>query len=92
MISNQRPIPSVTISVCIVVAAYFFWINLSDRSIEGKWVWHDTDKETIYTNWGSNENTGGVNENCAALYSKINYQWADLNCISSHISAICERK
>ena len=70
-----------------------WWIGLTDKQVEGKYVWETsfaTLAETGYSNWddGQPNNSHGV-ENCV-YYSQYNhFKWTDTDCYDP-AKYICE--
>ena len=68
-----------------------YWIGLTDKDVEGVFVWSNGDPVT-YTKW--NERSGEPNsptspENCVVMSHMSNYFWHDVNCEHVH-KPICE--
>ncbi|CAC5386032.1 NCAN [Mytilus coruscus] len=71
-----------------------FWLDGSDRAIEGVWVWTTSGQKFTVTNWftrNSHEpNNMNGNENCLQIYNKHDFEWNDDNCLSRH-RYICKK-
>ncbi|KAL5015738.1 hypothetical protein ScPMuIL_005327 [Solemya velum] len=65
------------------------WIGLTDANIEGRWTIFKTNQLAQYTGWSPGEPNGGINANCAVLWKRVGYMWADENC-HSHRAVLCE--
>ncbi|XP_019614562.1 PREDICTED: LOW QUALITY PROTEIN: uncharacterized protein LOC109462448 [Branchiostoma belcheri] len=57
------------------------WIGLTDIETDGQWVFEDgqTLESSGFSNWRTNEPSGGTVENCAAIYGPENL-WIDATC------------
>ncbi|XP_052287085.1 macrophage mannose receptor 1-like isoform X2 [Dreissena polymorpha] len=55
------------------------WIGLSDRSVEGRFVWTDG-VAAAYTNWLPGRVTHGSDEDCVALLPSNDGAWDDFSC------------
>ncbi|XP_062587349.1 perlucin-like [Saccostrea cucullata] len=68
-----------------------YWIGLSDTIQEGKYIWHTTQDNVDFTDWGAGEpNDQGHTEDCAELFHPFNFQWNDAPC-SVKSNFICEK-
>ncbi|XP_076084747.1 aggrecan core protein-like isoform X2 [Mytilus galloprovincialis] len=71
-----------------------FWLDGSDRAVEGVWVWTTSGQKFSVSNWftrTSNEpNNMNGNENCLHIYNKHDYEWNDVNCLRRH-RFICKK-
>jgi hypothetical protein len=68
-----------------------YWIGLTDKETEGKFVWTSTGKEANYTYWKKGEPNGDENEDCVHLESYMNdRKWNDRSCDAYGIDAICQ--
>ncbi len=72
----------------------FFWIGLTDKLKEGRFVWTSTGEKPNYTYWNYNEPNGdedGNDEDCAHLETYQNERaWNDRSCDASGIHALCQ--
>ena len=77
-----------------------YWIGLSDRLVEGEWIWADGSSLGGYTNWHQNPNNLGGNQHCVHIatgpffigeYNFNGYDagWNDLECDIT-LRYICE--
>merc|ERR1712130_80935 len=72
-----------------------FWLGITDRHSEGRWVLESTGKSVVFTDWNSGEpNNYGSGENCAHINS--NYKWNDRKCNGATegmwmFTALCEQ-
>jgi hypothetical protein len=65
------------------------WIGLSDRAMEGTFVWSIDGAVAVYTAWSNGEpNNSGGNENCV-VETTANGTWNDTNCDNVE-SYVCE--
>jgi len=56
-----------------------FWLGITDRHSEGRWVLESTGKSVVFTDWNSGEpNNAGSGENCAQI-SDV-HKWYDIKC------------
>jgi hypothetical protein len=66
-----------------------FWVQVSDREVEGEWAWPSGDKLS-YDPWAEGEpNDHDDGEDCAALNWHEVGAWNDLGCGQS-VGFICE--
>merc|ERR1719391_1502422 len=72
-----------------------FWIGITDRHYEGRWVLESTGKSVVFTDWHSGEpNNYKSVENCAVWYP--HYKWNDVYCDRAMLvdgrmrTALCE--
>ena len=76
-----------------------FWLGITDRHSEGRWVLESTGKSVVFTNWNSGEpNNAHSGENCAYIIN-ANYKWNDHACLEGVTvdgtwmwTALCEKK
>jgi len=75
-----------------------FWMGLTDRTSEGRWVLESTGEKPSFTNWDRGQPSNGWlgmwNEDCA--YIKTNEKWNDYSCTKKNmwgwtINALCEK-
>jgi len=58
-----------------------FWIGITDRHSEGRWVLESTGKSVVFTDWYYGEpNYFNSVENCAVLNCAVHYKWTDVHC------------
>ena len=55
----------------------------------GDWVWASSNASLNFTDWHGSEPQLGRKENCAAFYSKFDWQWVNIPCRRSK-QFICE--
>ncbi|XP_052086113.1 neurocan core protein-like isoform X6 [Mytilus californianus] len=71
-----------------------FWLDGSDRAIEGVWVWTSSGQKFSVTNWftrtSQEPNNMNGNENCLQIYNKHDFEWNDDNCLTRH-RYICKK-
>ena len=67
-----------------------WYIGLTDKAVEGEFEWMDSKKSLlgIFKDWQQG-NPGDNDQNCAVLYSRASYQWADTSC-ENKLNYICE--
>ncbi|XP_052817160.1 perlucin-like protein [Mya arenaria] len=72
----------------------YWWIGLSDRTIEGEWRWLSSDDIPSYTYWDTAdhqpENHNALDQDCASLHIPSGYKWHDDVCSGQH-AVICEK-
>lgn len=75
-----------------------FWMGLTDRTSEGRWVLESNGEGPRFTNWDRRQPSNGWlwiwNEDCA--YIKTNEKWNDYSCTKKKmwgwtINALCEK-
>ena len=69
---------------------HWFFLGLTDRETEGRWVWSSDGTPVTWTLWKSGEPNGGRWENCVAADKK----WTSQHCYQHHdaeITLICEK-
>ena len=66
---------------------YWFWLGGEDFEEEGNWVWIDETPFT-FTNWRSDQGTGGPAQNCLAIATD-HATWFDYECYFAH-AYMCE--
>ena len=80
-----------------------YWLNLSDMTKEGNWVWQNSFVEPSYTNWYHENPHFDVESNCAQIKHQDmdpnGLNWYDISCevdkdpnVGWGIHAICETK
>ncbi len=71
-----------------------YWIGLTDKETEGKFVWTSNGQEARYTYWNRGEPNGdeyGIDEDCVHLETYWNDRtWNDRSCDTSGLYAICQ--
>ncbi|XP_053373191.1 perlucin-like protein isoform X2 [Mercenaria mercenaria] len=67
-----------------------WWSGLTDREIEGKWQWVDTDKSPDFTDWYPGQPNNSGNEDCGVFWASHSFHWGDLGCTHKAV-AICEK-
>merc|ERR1712233_295356 len=73
-----------------------FWLGITDRHSEGRWVLESTGKSVVFTDWNAGEpNNGASGENCAHINNRV-YKWNDIKCNSRTewslmLTALCEQ-
>ncbi|XP_060571970.1 perlucin-like protein isoform X2 [Ruditapes philippinarum] len=58
----------------------YFWIGLTDKLIEGEYMWTTSQQLVTFSNWGPGEPNGHDHENCVLIDSPNDYRWADVRC------------
>eukprot|EP00105_Crassostrea_gigas_P030493 XP_011452811.1 PREDICTED: perlucin-like protein [Crassostrea gigas] len=68
-----------------------FWIGGTDAVVEGEWIWITSQAKFSYDDWADDfpDDYEG-NEDCAHLWSGVNYSWNDSNC-DERMNFICEK-
>ncbi|XP_078665634.1 tetranectin-like protein [Branchiostoma floridae x Branchiostoma belcheri] len=59
------------------------WIGLTDRDLEGQFVWADG-TQLAYNAWAPGEPNGDATKNCVHLWTLANFRWDDMSCGSSN--------
>ncbi|XP_063405603.1 C-type lectin domain family 4 member K-like [Mytilus trossulus] len=68
-----------------------FWLDGTDESEEGVWVWATSGQKFTINDWHSSEpNNYGDAENCLNMHKNHDYQWNDAGC-SQRLSYICKK-
>ena len=66
------------------------WMGGNDLLKEGQWVWQQSGKIVIYTNWKSGEPGNSYGGEDCLMYWTNNAQWNDARCSNVHLY-ICEK-
>ena len=62
--------------------AISYWLGISDRHVEGNWVFESSDENVTFTNWETDEpNNYKENEHCAFL--RGDGTWNDFTCATA---------
>jgi len=75
-----------------IVGVHSWWINLSDRSHEGRWVWQHSVEDADFTYWSPgapNATTG--DQDCVIMNALEGFMWADKSCLHALASPICQK-
>ena len=76
-----------------IVVTGKWWISLSDKLVEGEWVWETslaTLADTGYSNWDDGQpNNSGGSENCVYYSESHDSKWVDSRCYDL-ANFICE--
>ncbi|CAH1248690.1 CSMD2 [Branchiostoma lanceolatum] len=59
------------------------WIGLTDRDVEGQFIWTDG-TPLVYSNWAPGEPNGDDTKNCVHLWPLANFRWDDESCARSN--------
>ena len=73
-------------------ASNLFWIGLTDRVTEGKFIWNSSQAlagYNSYLNWSPLEPNGGFLENCLVLFTAAR-KWVDYPC-GWEAFALCQK-
>ncbi|XP_066269121.1 CD209 antigen-like protein E [Branchiostoma lanceolatum] len=65
------------------------WIGLTDRDMEGQFVWADGTPISFYRNWAPGEPNGDNTKNCVHLWPEANFRWDDMPC-ETDLFYICQ--
>ncbi|XP_078664783.1 sushi, von Willebrand factor type A, EGF and pentraxin domain-containing protein 1-like [Branchiostoma floridae x Branchiostoma belcheri] len=55
------------------------WIGLTDRDVEGQFMWSDG-SQLAYSAWAPGEPNGDITKNCVHLWPLANFRWDDMPC------------
>lgn len=68
-----------------------FWIGGTDAVVEGEWIWITSQAKFSYDDWADDfPDDYEDNEDCAHLWSGVNYSWNDSHC-DERMNFICEK-
>jgi hypothetical protein len=75
------------------------WIGLTDRIVEGEFLWANTNQKLGLANWETGEPNGKAKENCVYVGIQSYYDksvndfglWGDANCNTNVFFALCQK-
>ena len=70
-----------------------YWIGLTDRLVEGDFVWESTGNSLDYANWNPGEPNGKIYSEEDCIHIELDSQdrrWNDRNCDDSWLYVLCQ--
>merc|ERR1719342_1379824 len=75
-----------------IVGVHSWWIGLTDRGHEGRWVWQHSVSDADFTFWApGSPGDSFLEEDCTTMNAEQEFFWSSENCLQALASPICQR-